>query len=189
FPVLMGLPLVLGPVHIVFLEMIIDPACSIVFEAEPSEKGIMERPPRKLNESILDGQTFLLSILQGVIVFGVVFMVFLLALARGHDEARSRTMTFTTLIIANIFLILTNRSRTRFAFSKAVFSNKPLIIVVTGTVIFLFLVIVNPFLRNLFRFNLIDFHDLMFCIIAGIISISWFEGVKYFRKTIKHSSP
>ncbi|HXK44898.1 MAG TPA: cation-translocating P-type ATPase, partial [bacterium] len=185
FPVLMGLPLVLGPVHIVFLEMIIDPACSTVFEAEPSERGIMEKPPRKLNESLLDGRTFLFSILQGVVVFGVVFTIFLLALARGHDEARSRAITFITLIISNICLILTNRSRVDTAFSKTLFSNRPLIYVVSGALIFLFFVIINPFLQNLFKFSYVDFHDVMFCVIAGFASILWFEGIKYFRRNSK----
>jgi len=185
FPVLMGLPLVLGPVHIVFLEMIIDPACSTVFEAEPSERGIMEKPPRKLNESLLDGRTFLFSILQGVVVFGVVFTIFLLALARGHDEARSRAITFITLIISNICLILTNRSRVDTAFSKTLFSNRPLIYVVSGALIFLFFVIINPFLQNLFKFSYVDLHDVMFCVIAGFASILWFEGIKYFRRNSK----
>ena len=185
FPVLMGLPLVLGPVHIVFLEMIIDPACSTVFEAEPSERGIMEKPPRKLNESLLDGRTFLFSILQGVVVFGVVFTIFLLALARGHDEARSRAITFITLIISNICLILANRSRVDTAFSKTLFSNRPLIYVVSGALIFLFFVIINPFLQNLFKFSYVDLHDVMFCVIAGFASILWFEGIKYFRRNSK----
>ncbi|HOK79800.1 MAG TPA: cation-translocating P-type ATPase [bacterium] len=186
FPVLMGLPLVLGPVHIVFLEMIIDPVCSTVFEAEPPEKGIMERPPRKLNESILDGITFFFSIVQGIVVFGVVFTVFLMALSRGHNEARSRTITFITLIISNICLILTNRSRIDTAFSKTLLSNRPLVYVVSGALIFLFLVIVNPFLQNLFRFSYVDLHDVTFCVIAGLASILWFEGIKYFRRNSKN---
>ncbi len=182
FPVMMGFPLVLGPVHIVFLEMIIDPACSTVFEAEAAEPGLMDRPPRKIGESVLDRKTFLLCFLQGLVVFGVVFAVFLFALASGHDEKRSKAITYITLIVANICLIFTNRSRTRFAFSMGSSINKSLVFVVATTLIFLILVNTNPFLRNLFRFGPLDFNDFLVCFTAGIASILWFEGLKFFRR-------
>ncbi|MCM8759021.1 MAG: cation-translocating P-type ATPase [Candidatus Omnitrophica bacterium] len=181
FPVFMGLPLILAPVHIVFLEMIIDPACSIVFEAEPPEKDLMKRPPRKANESLLDRNTFFLSFLQGIIVFAVVFIVFLYSLASGHDEYRSRAITYITLIIANICLIFTNRSKTRFAFSKGSFKNRALILVTVGTLVVLMLINTNPFFRNLFNFGPVDIGDVFICIVSGIASIIWFEALKFVR--------
>jgi len=182
FPVMMGLPLVLGPVHIVFLEMLIDPACSTVFEAEPAEADLMEKKPRKIDAKVLDRRTFFLTLLQGLIVFGVVFAVFLFALASGHDEKRSRAITYTTLIVANICLILTNRSRTRFAFSRSSFTNRSLVFVSISALAFLILINIIPFLRNLFRFGPLDFHDMLICFASGIASILWFEGVKFFRR-------
>jgi len=182
FPVIMGLPLVLAPVHIVFLEMIIDPACSTVFEAEPPEPDLMRRPPRKMNERVLGKNLFFLSILQGVIVFAVVFAVFLFALSSGHEETRSRALTYITLVIANICLIFTNRSRTRFAFSKNSSTNRSLVFVVTSALGFLVLINLIPALRTLFRFGPVDFHDILICFMAGVVSILWFETVKFFKR-------
>lgn len=182
FPVIMGLPLVLGPVHIVFLEMIIDPVCSVVFEAEPAEPDIMKRPPRSSKESVLDKKTFFLSFLQGVIVFIVVFAIFLYTLSSGHSEKSSRAITYTTLIIANLSLIFTNRSTTEFAFSKRNSFNKALFFVVVSTLIFLFIANFYPFLRNLFSFGPVDLNDVLICLSAGITSILWFECFKFFRR-------
>ncbi|MCM8788695.1 MAG: cation-translocating P-type ATPase [Candidatus Omnitrophica bacterium] len=181
FPVLMGLPLVLGPVHIVFLEMIIDPVCSIVFEAELPEQDIMKRPPRKIEERLLDRRTFFLSFLQGLAVLIVVLIVFMYALASGHDETRSRAITYITLIVASICLILTNRSKTRFAFSKANFKNRSLIFVITGTIGVLVLINATTFFRILFNFGSVDLHDVLICFMSGIASILWFEGLKFFN--------
>ncbi len=182
FPVFMGLPLVLGPVHIVFLEMIIDPVCSIVFEAEPPEQDLMIRHPRKIDESVLDRKTFFISFLQGTVVFVVVLAIFIYALASGHNEPRSRAITYITLIIANICLIFTNRSRTKFAFSRGNFNNKSLILVVVGTLMVLVCINSIEFFRTLFGFGPVDFHDILICLVSGIASILWFEGLKFFRR-------
>ena len=109
-PVIFQLPLVLLPVHIVFLEIIIDPACSIVFEAEPAEEGVMKKPPRSLTEPLFDRKTIGFSIIQGLSVLLIVLSVFVLALYTGMGELDARTLSFTTLIIANIGLIFTNLS-------------------------------------------------------------------------------
>ncbi|MCM8815468.1 MAG: cation-translocating P-type ATPase C-terminal domain-containing protein [Candidatus Omnitrophica bacterium] len=167
--------------------MIIDPVCSIVFEGEPPEKDLMHRPPRKITEHLLDRGTFFLSFLQGVVVFFVVSIVFLYALASGHDEARSRAITYITLIIANICLIFTNRSKTRFAFSKVNFENRALIFVIIGTLGVLVLINSTAFFRTLFNFAPVDLQDVLICLMSGIASILWFEGLKFFnlRKKIK----
>jgi len=181
FPVLMGLPLVLGPVHIVFLEMVIDPACSTVFEAEPPEPDLMKRPPRKLDEQVLDRKTFLFALIQGIVVLCVVLAVFMISLASGHSEGRSRAITFTSLIVANIGLIFVNRSMSRSIFSKTLL-NKPLIFVTAGALFFLSIINFNPWLRQMFKFETIDFHDTVMCVIAAICSTLWFEGIKYFMR-------
>ena len=112
-PVLFNWPLVLLPVHIVFLELIIDPACSVVFEAEKEEANIMNRPPRNLDEPLFNKRTIIFSLLQGLSVLLFVAAVFVIAMLRGQGEQDARALSFTTLIIANIGLILTNRSWTR----------------------------------------------------------------------------
>lgn len=184
-PVLFKWPLVLLPVHIVFLELIIDPACSIVFEAEPEEAHVMNRPPRNPKESLFSRKTLVLSIMQGLIVLIILLGVFSISLYRGHGEKDARAITFTTLIIANLGLIMTNRSWSHSILSTLRKPNKALWWVVAGTLIFLSLVLYVPFLRNMFRFSKLHPIDLFICLAAGISSIIWFEGLKIFKRKPK----
>ena len=184
-PVLFKWPLVLLPVHIVFLELIIDPACSIVFEAEPEEAHVMNRPPRNPKESLFSRKTLVLSIMQGLIVLIILLGVFSISLYRGHGEKDARAITFTTLIIANLGLIMTNRSWSHSILSTLRKPNKALWWVVAGTLIFLSLVLYVPFLRNMFRFSQLHPIDLFICLAAGISSIIWFEGLKIFKRKPK----
>jgi P-type Ca2+ transporter type 2C len=186
-PVLLGWPLVLLPVHIVFLELIIDPACSIIFEAEPDEVGIMNRPPRNPKESLFGIKTLALCILQGVVVLLIVLAVFYIAMYRGQGELDARALTFCTLIIANLGLILTNRSWSRTIISTLRSPNKALWWVVGGTLLFLGMVLYFPFLRDLFRFSKLHPVDLTICLGAGVLSIMWFEVLKMLNRRFKGS--
>lgn len=181
-PVLFNMPLVLLPVQIVFLELIIDPACSIVFEAEPAEEDVMNRPPRSLKEPLFDRKVISLSILQGISVLIIVLSVYVLALYRGQGDMEARALSFTTLIIANLGLILTNRSWSRTIFSTMRSPNKALWWVIGGALVFLGLVLYTEPLRNLFGFSVLHLNDLILCLLAGIISIMWFEALKLIGK-------
>jgi Ca2+-transporting ATPase len=186
-PVLLGWPLVLLPVHIVFLELIIDPACSIIFEAEPDEAGIMNHPPRNPKESLFGIKTLALCILQGVVVLLIILAVFYIAMYRGQGELDARALTFCTLIIANLGLILTNRSWSRTIISTLQSPNKALWWVVGGTLLFLGMVLYFPFLRDLFRFSKLHPVDLTICLGAGVLSIMWFEVLKMLNRRFKGS--
>jgi Ca2+-transporting ATPase len=177
-PVLFRWPLVLLPVHIVFLELIIDPACSIVFEAEQEEAGLMSRPPRPSGEPLFSRQTFLLSLLQGFSVLVIVLAVFGIALYRGLGAPEARALTFTTLVIANLGLIFANRSWTRIIPATVRSPNPALWWVSAGALGLLALVLYIPFLRDLFHFARLHLIDLAICLTAGIFSILWFEGFK-----------
>ena len=107
---LFGWPLVFFPVHIAFLELIIDPACSIVFEAEREEPDTMKRPPRRPDEPLFGGWNLALSLLQGVGVLLLSMAVFGISLYRGLGEGEARALTFATLVVGNIALIFANRS-------------------------------------------------------------------------------
>jgi len=181
-PVLFNWPLVLLPVHIVFLELIIDPACSVVFEAEPEEEQVMSRPPRDLREPLFDRQTVAFSLFQGVSVLLVVLAVFAIAMRRGLGEDDARTLSFTTLIIANLGLILTNRSWSRSILQTLRSPNTALWWVTGGALFFLGTVLYVPFLRTLFHFDMLHPVDLVICLAAGIVSILWFEGLKIVRR-------
>jgi len=177
-PVLAGWELVLLPVHIVFLELIIDPACSIVFEAERADPDIMRRRPRDPKESLLNWQTASISLLQGIVVLFTVLLVFGIALRRGQDPQDARALTFTTLIIANLGLILTNRSWTRTIVSMVRTPNAAVWWVLGGALIVLWLVLYVPPLRELFRFQVLHVNDILICFGAGALSVVWFEAVK-----------
>jgi len=177
-PVLAGWELVLLPVHIVFLELIIDPACSTVFEAERAEPDIMRRRPRNPNEPLLNWRTASLSLLQGIVVLFTVLLVFGIALRRGQDPQDARALTFTTLIIANLGLILTNRSWTRTILSMVRTPNAAVWWVLGGALIVLWLVLYVPPLRELFRFQVLHPSDVLICFGAGTLSVLWFEAVK-----------
>ena len=179
FPVLFQWPLLLMPVHITFLELIIDPACSIVFEAESEEADVMKRPPRNSRESLFSRKMVSLGLMQGVIVLFVVLGVFWFALSRGDNEPKIRALTFTTLMISNLGLILTNRSWSRTFIATLRFPNKALFPVVIGAIIFLGIVLYVPVLIDLFRFSVLHPLDLLLCLSAGIGSVLWFEGLKW----------
>jgi Ca2+-transporting ATPase len=177
-PVLFKWPLVLLPVHIVFLELIIDPACSIVFEAEPEEKDVMNRPPRKPQEPLFGRRTIVLSLLQGMMVLAIVLCVFSIAMVQGKGEIEARALTFTTLIVANLGLILTNRSWSRTILAMLRSPNGALRWVLGGTLVLLGMVLYIPFLREVFHFDILHPKDLLICLFAGVFSILWFEGLK-----------
>ena len=175
-------PLILLPVHIVFLELIIDPSCTLIFEAEGAEPDIMTRPPRNPSERLFGWSSLWISLLQGASVLVIVMGVFLTARHLGHEEYNARGLTFAALVVANLALILTNRSWTRTIPSMMREPNSALWWVVAGAATFLALVIYVPALRNLFHFAKPHGIDLVICLIAGLVSILWFEALKILRR-------
>ncbi len=188
-PVLFGWPLVLMPVHIVFLELIIDPASSIVFEAEPEEADVMRRPPRNPRTPLFTRATVSLNILLGASIFAIVLAVFLLSLKQGSPDAEARALAFTTLIVANLALILTDRSRTRTIIATLRTPNAALWWIIAGAAAFLAAVLYIPFLRDLFGFMVLHPSDLLICLGAGVASIVWFEAVKVVRGIWRRHGP
>jgi Ca2+-transporting ATPase len=178
FPVLAGWPLLLLPIQIVFLELIIDPASSIAFEAEPAEEDLMRRPPRKSKEPLLSRRILVLSVLQGAGVLAVVLAVFIVMLGRGGPEGPGRAVAFAALIAGNLGLILTNRSWSRTILGSLRASNPALWLVVGGAAGTLALVLAVPVLRELFRFERVGPADALLGVAAGAASILWFELFK-----------
>lgn len=173
-----GLPLILWPVHIVFLELIIDPACSIIFEAEKEEKNVMSRPPRDINEPFFGAKKILLSCTQGIGILIISLMVYFIGLGMGYSDNAVRTLTFVTLIVSNIAIILSNRSWTANIFRILISPNKSVKWVVGGAIFFLALILNVPFLLDLFQFEKLAFPEILVCTLAGLFSITWFEIYK-----------
>jgi Ca2+-transporting ATPase len=171
----------------VFLELIIDPACSIIFEAEEEEKNVMNRPPRAINEPFFGARKIWLSCSQGIGILAIVFAVYLFGLKMGYSEQETRALSFTTLIAANIAVILSNRSWTRNIFQILRTSNKTVKYVVGGATFFLILVLNVPFLLDLFQFEKISMTESLVCVAAGFSSIIWFEMYKVFTNRERHS--
>ena len=177
-PVLFKLPLVLLPVHVAFLHLIIDPACSIVLEAEPAEATVMQRPPRNSKEPLFGRKTLGLAVFQGVVILAIVLAIFMISLYRGQGELDARALTFTTLILANLGLILSESSTSRLSLKILQSPNAALWWVIGGGLLFLVLVLYVPFLRQLFSFSLLHPIDLAICLGGGAISLVWFELLK-----------
>lgn len=182
-PVLFAdLPLILWPVHIVFLELIIDPACTMIFEAEKEEKNVMSRPPKDINEPFFGSGKIVFSCLQGVGIIVICLLVYFTGLKMEYSEKSVRTLTFVTLIASNISVIISNRSWTSGIVKILSAPNKAVNWIVGGAIIFLILILNIPFLLNLFQFEKIGFLELMVCTVSGFFSITWFEIYKYMKK-------
>jgi len=181
-PVLLRWPLALMPVHILFLELIIDPACSIVFEAEPAEADVMRRPPRRPEEPLFSARMIRSALLQGTGVLAIVFSVFAIALLRGQGEADARALSFATLIVANLALILTARSATRTLRETLASPNAALWWVVGGASAVLALVLSLAPLREVFGFSRLHPIDVALFLAGGIVSALWFELFKLWSR-------
>ncbi|MEN6335477.1 MAG: cation-translocating P-type ATPase [Phycisphaerales bacterium] len=182
-------PLILLPVHIVFLELIIDPSCTLIFEAENAEPDAMTRPPRDPRERLFGWKSIWISLLQGVSVLAIVLGVFLIAQYLGHSENNARGLAFAALVVANLAVILTNRSWTRTILATLREPNTALWWVMTGALVFLGLTLYMPFLRDLFHFAPLHGRDLVICLLAGGLSILWFEILKVVRRSRTSGGP
>lgn len=176
------LPLILWPVHIVFLELIIDPACTMIFEAEKEEKNVMSRKPKDINEPFFSKGKILVSCLQGVGILIICLLVYFIGLRKGYSEETVRTMTFITLICSNIGVIFSNRSWTSGIFTIIATPNKAVGWIAGGAMAVLFLILFIPVLSDLFMFEKIKLSQLLVCVVAGFFSIIWFEVYKRIRR-------
>jgi len=186
-PILIAqLPILLWPVHIVFMELIIDPACSIIFEAEKEEANVMSRPPKKLDEPFFGAKKIIFSCLQGVGILLVTLAVYLGGLYYSFDPNQVRAMAFTTLIISNIAVILTNRSWTDNIFKIIATPNNAVLWVIGGAAFFLTFILNVPFFLDLFQFEKLTIVHILICVSAGISTIIWFEIYKLIKlKNVK----
>ncbi len=177
-PSLLGWPLVLMPLHVIFMEMIIDPACSVAFEMEPEEGDVMRRRPRDPRTRLFSPRLVLRSLLQGSGMWLIALAVYIGARQAGLDDRDTRTVTFTTLIISNLMLILTNRSLTRSLVLDRRSANPALGWIVATAVIALCVVLFVPAARDLFVLARPHALDLAVCAAAGLMAITWMELLK-----------
>ncbi|MDP3332914.1 MAG: cation-translocating P-type ATPase [Methylococcaceae bacterium] len=177
-PLLLGLPLILTPIHIAFLEMVIDPACSVVFEAEKEEDDVMQRPPRDPASPLLQNKRIVWGVLQGLIVLALLAGIFITAARIGMPEPDLRALVFTSLVFMNMGLILVNRSFKASLFSAILRPNRSLWILLGGVTALLATAVFWPPAQKLFHFGQLHWDDLGICAIAGFVSLLLLEAIK-----------
>ena len=172
-------PLVLLPVQIAFLELIIDPACSVVFEAEQIDPRIMEQPPRRVGEPMFGTRVLTIAVLQGISVLAAVVGVYLWTLFSGRPDDVVRSVTFATLVLGNLALILVNRSW-RLPVYRALRDrrNPALPWVVGGAIVLLVVLLGLPWTREAFDLGAIRALDWLVAVAAGLLGVLWFEAYK-----------
>ena len=178
-PLVFGYPAVLLPAHIAFLELIIDPACSTVFESEKESKDIMKKPPRNLHQPLFNLKIILISAAQGLGVLITSFLLFYLAVRWGKNELEARSFAFASLVIGNLLLIIINLSWTKNFHRILLSANKILFIVLTYAIFSLFIVLYVPFFSGLFHLSPLSLKDLVVISILMFISLLWFEILKF----------
>jgi Ca2+-transporting ATPase len=188
-----SLPLFLGwiyphiftPVHVIFLELIMGPTCSIVYENEPMEKNTMQQEPRKMSETFLNFKELSISILQGLLIAAGVLFVYQFAVQNGKNEETTRAMVFSTLIFANVFLSLVNRSFISSVWES--FQNRNLLfpLVISVTLSLLMVILYIPIASRFFKVSPLEMEELGFSFLIAGISVLWFEGYKWMKRRKK----
>ncbi|WP_395018006.1 cation-translocating P-type ATPase [Dongia sp.] len=181
-PLAFGWPLLLFPAHVVFLEMLIDPICSIVLEAEPAERDSMRRPPRRRDEPILARRGLLWGVVQGAAALLSILALYAWSLGQGMSEDAARGLAFTALIAANVFLVLVNRAWGSAPFRGFLRPNPALFAVVAAAAVALGMVLYVPMLERLFHFEAPEPGLLLLALGIGAGSVAWFEFLKPLRR-------
>lgn len=178
-----SIPILLLPLHIVFMELIIDPVCSIAFESEQEEKGIMQRKPRPSEQRFFGRERMISSLLQGVLLLGLVVGVYALSLREGHTDGEVRAIAFSVLIIGNLFLILTNLSTTRSFVTVFTERNKVTLAIIGTAIILLVLILTVPPLQSLFSFEDPGYQHFIPALLGAMSILVILESIKYFRRS------
>lgn len=177
-----AIPLLLMPLHIVFMELIIDPVCSIAFESEREEKGIMNRPPRNPNSRFFGWRRIGNSLFQGSLLLFMVITVYLFSIREGHTDEEVRAIAFSALIIGNIFLILTNLSKTRSVIAVILEKNIAAATILTGAMILLLMMLTIPSLRELFSFGFPGYMHFVTSLAGALALLLILESIKWIRQ-------
>ncbi|MCD9615267.1 cation-translocating P-type ATPase [Chryseobacterium gleum] len=185
-----SLPLFLGwvfphiftPVHVIFLELVMGPTCSIVYENEPIERNAMQRPPRALTDTFLNWRELTISIIQGLVITAGILWLYQYSVNHGNDEAKTRALVFTTLIFSNILLSLVNRS---FYYSMLEsFKNRNVLLAGISVLVVLLLLIilyVSP-VSEFFSVTALSINELGLALLTASVSVLWFEIYKFIKR-------
>jgi P-type Ca2+ transporter type 2C len=179
-PLLLGLPIIFSPIHIAFLELVIDPVCSLVFEAEKEEEDVMRRPPRSPARPLLPLALITWGALQGALVLAMAGAMFVFALRNGMPDDEVRALTFVALVLGIFSLILVNRSFSSSVKLAVVRPNVTLLSILLGVCVTLGLCLKVPALRELFRFGVLHLDDVALATGAALLILVVLELLKPF---------
>ncbi|MDQ0756576.1 cation-translocating P-type ATPase [Arthrobacter sp. B3I4] len=178
-----GWPLVLLPLQIAFLELIIDPACSVVFEAEEIDPRIMDQPPRRSGQGLFSRRVLTIAVLQGLSVLAAIVGVYLWSLGAARPDDVTRSLSFATLVVGNLSLILVNRSwRLPVWRTFRERRNRTLKWVVGGAALLLVALLNIPGLRSAFNLGPLAPGDWALAVVVGVVGVAWFEIYKTVRR-------
>ncbi len=178
-------PAIFSPVHVIFLELIMGPTCSIIYENEPLEKNAMLQKPRPFTTTFFNWHELSTSIVQGLVITVGILLVYQYGVDQQVGEAVTRTMVFVTLISANIFLTLVNRSFYYSILATARYKNNLVPLILGVTVMLTALLLWIPALTHFFRFESLMVHQLLVSVVVGFISVIWYEGVKAYKRMVQ----
>ncbi|HEX3029424.1 MAG TPA: cation-translocating P-type ATPase [Clostridia bacterium] len=180
--------LLLLPLHVVLLELVIDPTCSIVLERQPAENDIMDRKPRDPKEKILTAQTLIKSVIQGLVIFAASFGAYWYNITQNPDNAPvARTIGLSVILLSNILLVQVNSSDSEFAFKSffKLIRDKVMWVVSLGTIVGLLILIYTPINGFL---KLASLTLTQFASVVGIafVAVAWYELVKLYKNCRKN---
>ncbi len=185
-----ALPLVLGwiypaiftPVHVIFLELIMGPTCSIIYENEPLEKNSMHQPPRPISTTFLNLKELTISIIQGLIITIGTLFCYVYTVRQGYNEDLTRTMVFTTLVFANVFLTLVNRSFHYSILTTIRYKNDLIGYVIFISIALLSAMIYVPLFATFFKLSPLSLGQFGLSVLIGFVAVIWFEGYKWVKR-------
>jgi Ca2+-transporting ATPase len=175
-------PIIFSPIHIIFLELIMGPTCSIIYENEPMEQNLMELKPRPLSITFFNYKEIAISIIQGLIITVGLLFVYQFSLINKYSEDATRTMIFLTLISSNVFLTLVNRSFDYSIFTTIRYKNNLVIVIIAITVFTTSLFIFIPPLSQFFQFERISILHFGISTFVSVVSVCWIEIYKLIRR-------
>ena len=175
-------PNIFSPVHIIFLELIMGPTCSIIYENEPMEKNTMVQKPRPFTTTFFNLKELTTSIIQGIMITAGTLIAYQYAVHQGFNEAITRTMVFTVLIAANIFLTLVNRSFYYSIITTIKYKNNLVLLIISITIAISGLLLYMKPLTKFFKFETLNLSQLSISVAIGFLCVIWYEIVKWRKR-------
>ena len=175
-------PNIFSPVHIIFLELIMGPTCSIIYENEPMEHNTMLQPPRPFTKTFFNWKELTTSVIQGLAIAFGTLIAYQYAISHGYSESITRTMVFTVLVSANIFLTLVNRSFYYSIAATMTYKNNLVPIIISATILLTGLIMYLKPLASFFQFERLELGQLVISICIGCLCVNWYELVKLYKR-------